>query len=31
MIIIAHKIDTLLNCDKIAVLDFGTVSEYDTP
>jgi ABC-type multidrug transport system fused ATPase/permease subunit len=28
---IAHRVDTILHCDRIAVLEQGQVVEYDTP
>lgn len=31
MIMIAHKITTIMNCDKIIVLSDGCVTECDTP
>ncbi len=31
VVFIAHKIETLMECDKIAVFDFGRVIEYDSP
>lgn len=31
VIVIAHRIHTLLTCDRIAVLDAGTLVEYDEP
>ena len=31
MMIIAHRIQTVMTCDKICVFDQGTIIEYDTP
>lgn len=31
MIMIAHKITTIMNCDKIIVLSDGCITECDTP
>ena len=31
MLTVAHRIDTILQCDKILVLDDGKKSEFDTP
>ena len=31
VLIITHNMEKTLNCDKILVLDGGTLQEYDTP
>ena len=31
MFIIAHRVQTVLHCDKILALKFGEIVEFDTP
>lgn len=31
MLIIAHRLNTVIDCNRILLLDSGKVSEYDTP